>query len=115
SADQATLDRGLKQSLLDAVSRVDFATNSVVLVVPAEGGAGVTAVKDLEGPAVKRIAVGKPATVPAGRFTREALSAAGAWDRLESKFVYADSVRQVLDYVSRGEAEAGFVYATDAA
>ncbi len=115
SADQATMDRGLAQSLFDAASRVDFATNKLVLIVPAEGVTGVTGVKDLESPEVRRIAVGKPATVPAGRYAKEALSSAGAWDRLERKLVYADNVRQVLDYVSRGEVAAGFVYATDAA
>jgi molybdate transport system substrate-binding protein len=115
SADEETMDRGVKQSLLDAASRVDFATNSVVLVVPAEGGIDVGAVKDLEGPSIKRIAIGKPATVPAGRYAKAALAAVGAWEQLEPKFVYADNVRQVLDYVSRGEVQAGFVYATDAA
>ncbi len=115
SADEATTDRGVKQSLLDAASRVDFATNSVVLVVPAEGGVDVTAVKDLEAPSIKRVAIGKPATVPAGRYAKTALAAVGAWERLEPKLVYADNVRQVLDYASRGEVQAGFVYATDAA
>ena len=53
--------------------------------------------------------------MPVGRYTREVLDSASLWTRLEPKFVQADSVRQVLDYVSRGEVEAAFVYATDAA
>jgi molybdate transport system substrate-binding protein len=115
SADQATMDRAADRSLIEPGSRTDFAANSVVLVEPAEGATGLQSVQDLEGPAVKRIAVGKVATVPAGRYTREALEHAGLWARLEPKLVQADSVRQVLDYVGRGEVEAGFVYATDAA
>jgi molybdate transport system substrate-binding protein len=69
---------------------------------------------DLGQPSVKRIAIGKLASVPVGRYTKQALERAGTWTSLEPKFVYADSVRQVLDYVARGEAEAGFVYRTDA-
>ncbi len=115
SADQATMDRAASQSLIEPGSRTDFAANSVVLIEPAEGGTGVKSVQDLAGPAVKRIAVGKVATVPVGRYTREVLEQAGLWTRLGPKFVQADSVRQVLDYVGRGEVEVGFVYATDAA
>lgn len=59
--------------------------------------------------------MGKTATVPVGRYTRQVLEGAGLWSVLEPKFVQADSVRQVLDYVARGEVEAGFVYRTDAA
>lgn len=115
SADQETLNRAADRKLIDADTRRNFATNSLVLIEPARGGAGLKALQDLRGPAVKKIAIGKVATVPVGRYTRQALEAASLWVPLEPRFVQADNVRQVLDYVSRGEVEAGFVYRTDAA
>lgn len=115
SADEETLARGISQKLLDPATRRDIAANQVVLVVPVSGGVPVAKLADLDTPAVKRIAIGKLATVPVGRYTRQALDTAKLWGALEPKLVYADSVRQVLDYVARGEVEAGFVYATDAA
>ena len=115
SADQETMNRGIEQKLLDPDTRRDFAANTLVLIVPAQGTPPVAGVADLAGAAVKRIAVGKTATVPVGRYTQQALTGAGLWTALEPKFVQADSVRQVLDYVARGEVEAGFVYRTDAA
>jgi molybdate transport system substrate-binding protein len=115
SADQDTMDRADAQKLLDTASRRNFARNSLVLVEPAQGGAGVKRLQDLAGAGVRKIAIGKTATVPVGRYTREVLEAAHLWTTLEPKFVQADSVRQVLDYVARGEVEAGFVYQTDAA
>jgi len=115
SADQDTMNRGVDQKLIDAGTRRNFASNSVVLIEPAKDGPGLKALQDLTGAAVRKIAVGKTATVPVGRYTKEVLDGASLWSVLEPKFVQADSVRQVLDYVSRGEAEAGFVYRTDAA
>ena len=115
SADQDTMNRAADQKLIDTATRRDFATNSVVLIEPAKDGPGLKTLQDLAGPGVRKIAIGKTATVPVGRYTREVLESAGLWMRLEPRFVQADSVRQVLDYVSRGEAEAGFVYRTDAA
>ncbi|MGJ7512109.1 molybdate ABC transporter substrate-binding protein [Variovorax sp. GT1P44] len=115
SADQETMNRAAEQKLIDTATRKDFVTNSLVLVEPAKDGPGLKSLQDLTGPAVKKIAVGKTATVPVGRYTKEVLESANLWTVLEPKFVQADSVRQVLDYVSRGEAEAGFVYRTDAA
>ncbi|MDO9403024.1 MAG: molybdate ABC transporter substrate-binding protein [Polaromonas sp.] len=115
SADQDTMNRGAAQKLIDADSRRDVVTNSLVLIEPATGGAGVKSLQDLQGTAVKRIAIGKVATVPAGRYTMQVLDNASLWTVLEPKMVQGDSVRQVLDYVSRGEVEAGFVYRTDAA
>lgn len=113
SADPQTMDRGIKEKVLDGSTRKDFAANTLVLVAPV-GGAPVAKVEDLAGEPVKRIAIGKLLTVPVGRYTKEALDSARLWAAVEPKAVYADSVRQVLDYVARGEADAGFVYRTDA-
>jgi len=115
SADQETMDKAAAQGLIDTATRRDFAGNGLVLIVPLQGGPPPASLQDLAAAPVRRIAVGKTATVPAGRYTRQALEAAGLWDALQPKFVPADSVRQVLDYVARGEVDAGFVYRTDAA
>jgi molybdate transport system substrate-binding protein len=58
--------------------------------------------------------MGNPAFVPAGRYAREAIDAAGTTDNLKHKIIYADTVRQVLAYVARAEVDAGFAYRTDA-
>jgi len=53
--------------------------------------------------------------VPAGRYARGALEAAGLWTAVEPRTISAQNVRQALDYVAREEVDAGFVYASDAA
>ncbi|MBB2983975.1 molybdate transport system substrate-binding protein [Paraburkholderia tropica] len=114
SADEQTVTRGVDAGLFDAATRRDFAANTLVLIVPAAQSSPVKSMADLANPAVQRIAIGKTSTVPVGGYTQQALEKAALWDALAPKFVQADSVRQVLDYVARGEAEAGFVYRTDA-
>ncbi|WP_457447886.1 molybdate ABC transporter substrate-binding protein [Roseateles sp. P5_E4] len=112
SADQETMNRSADQQLIATGTRRDFASNTLVLVAPPDSP--VKRVTDLTLPAVKRIAVGKVASVPVGRYTQQALGTAQLWSALSPKLVFADNVRQVLDYVARGEVEAGFVYRTDA-
>jgi len=114
SADQVAMDKAQAQGAIVPASRVDFAANQLVLIVPT-GGAKVATLNDLIGPAFKRIAWGDPASVPVGRYTKGVLDRAGLTSRLQDKAVLAANVRQCLDYVVRGEVDAGFVYATDAA
>lgn len=97
-----------------AVKRADLLGNSLVLVVPVGGVAIVKGPEDLIGEAINHVAIGDPATVPAGKYAKEALETLGLWTRLQAKLVPAMDVRQALLYVERGEAEAGIVYATDA-
>ncbi len=106
SADQVTMDKAVESKL--------FVSNSLVLIVPSDSKLAIASVDDLKKADVHRIAVGNPDSVPVGRYTKAALTAAGSWDAISGKAVLAESVRQALDYVSRGEAEAGFVYMTDA-
>jgi len=115
SADQKAMDKAVEEKAVKPASRVDFAANQIVLIVPADSKANITALKDLERAEVKRIAYGNPASVPVGRYTQAALQAAGLWDAVQAKSVLAQNVRQSLDYVARGEVDAGFVFATDAA
>ncbi len=90
-----------------------FARNSLVLAVPADNPAKVKGVADLSG-SVKSIGIGTPETVPAGQYAKGALTEMGTYDALVPKMIFGESVRQVLDYLSRGEVDCGFVYGTDA-
>lgn len=113
SADQVTMDKAGK--LMDTATRVDFAGNALVLIVPKDSTLSVSAPRELKGEAFKLVAIGNPDSVPVGRYAKGALEAVGLYEPLAPKFVMAESVRQALDYVARGEVQAGFVYATDAA
>lgn len=113
SADQDAMDRAERNGALLQGSRRDFATNRLVVIVPA-GAAAIASLGDLAGSQYRRIAIGSPQSVPAGRYAKRALEQAGLWERLGPRYVFATNVRQALDYVARQEAEAGFVYATDA-
>ena len=115
SADPEAMDRTGAQRLLAPGSRRDFAGNALVMITPADGTLLFKTLADLQKPEVKRVAIGNPASVPVGRYTKAALMTARLWGTVEPKAVFAQNVRQALDYVARGEVEAGFVYATDAA
>jgi molybdate transport system substrate-binding protein len=115
SADQETMDMAQQQGLVKRADRRDFVRNALVLIVPSDGSAPIRSLEDLTQPGVKRIAIGIPASVPVGRYSKRALEANGLWAKVAAKAINTQNVRQSLDYVARGEVDAGFVYATDAA
>jgi len=109
-AQMNTLER--KELLLPGTRR-DVAGNRLVLVVPA-GSTLVKSVDDLKKPEVRTIAIGETRAVPAGQYAAEALRNLKLFDELQPKFVFAQNVRAVLAYVADRDADAGFVYETDA-
>jgi molybdate transport system substrate-binding protein len=114
SADEETMDRAATTALLDDATRVDFAQNTLVLIVPSGATQTPTQLNALTGASYARLSTGTPSTVPVGHYTVGAIEKAGLTTALQLKWIYAESVRQVLNYVSRGEVDAGFVYRTDA-
>lgn len=114
SADQAFMNEAEAKGLVDASSRRNFASNVMVLVVPAGGKASPASLQDLAASGVQRIAMGNTQTTPLGRDARALFQAAGLWPAVQHKIIYAETVRQVLDYAVRGEVDAAFVFATDA-
>ncbi|MBF0560016.1 MAG: molybdate ABC transporter substrate-binding protein [Nitrospirae bacterium] len=114
SAAQKDMDDADKKGLIRPGSRVNFSANSVVLTVPVGTKIEITSFEDLKSANIKKIAVGNPKTVPAGRYAEDVFSYYKITDTIKDKLIYTENVRQVLDYVARGEVDAGVVYSTDA-
>jgi molybdate transport system substrate-binding protein len=115
AADQKAMDKAQAAGVIDPATRVNFVRNEVVLVVPVRDPYHIKSLADLGKPGVTRIALGNPVSVPVGRYTRAALEKAGLWSMIQARQILGQNVRQVLSYVERGEVDAGFVFATDAA
>jgi molybdate transport system substrate-binding protein len=111
SADEQWADHVIAAGFASESDRVAFATNHLVVVVPVTTTHRPTSLASLAG--LDHVAVAA-AEVPAGRLARQALQHAGVLDALESHLVDAPNVRGALSWVARGEADAAFVYATDA-
>ncbi|HZG83888.1 molybdate ABC transporter substrate-binding protein [Paenibacillus sp.] len=114
SAAAKPMEALIERKLIEPDRVEPLLTNELVLVVPADRGAAIGSLADLSGEGIRNIAIGIPGSVPAGGYAQEALSAAGLWEELAPKIVQAKDVRQVLQYVETGNADAGFVYKTDA-
>jgi molybdate transport system permease protein len=91
-----------------------FLSNRLVWVVPAGRSAAPRSLAAVSERPPSMLALGSP-SVPAGAYARTALRRAGLWPVLADRTVAAASVRRALQWVVRGEAPAGVVYATDAA
>ena len=115
SAAQRQMDELEQKGLIDPSSRRVFARNVLTIIKPAGSALDISKPADLLDPKVRRIVIGNPKTVPVGQYAEESLKALALWDRVQPKLVFAENVRQALDYVARGEVEAGFVYTTDVA
>ncbi len=95
--------------------RRDILGNRLVVITPAGSSTGVKKPEDLLDEKIRHVALADPDAVPAGIYAKQALVALGLWPQLEPKVVAGADVRQALSFVETGAAEAGIVYATDAA
>lgn len=114
SAAPKQMDELASKGMLLEGTRKDLLRNGIVLIVPKGSTLGISSFRDLLKPDVKRVALGEPVTVPAGKYAQEVLTHLGIYDRVNAKAVLAKDVRQVLTYVETGDVDAGIVYTTDA-
>lgn len=87
--------------------------NKIVLIVPTGSDSKFAKFEDIEN--AESIALGDPASVPAGQYAEEALTNLGIWDKIQDKVSFGTNVTEVLNQVAAASADAGIVYATDAA
>jgi molybdate transport system substrate-binding protein len=112
SADELQMDSVEKAGLLVPGTRTRLLTNNLALIV-LRGTRKTLAFEDLAGPAVKRVAMGEPTSVPAGVYGRKWLEREGVWAAVSPKVIPFPTVRAVLAAVEAGRVDAGIVYQTD--
>ena len=95
-------------------TRSNFAGNGIALIVPSKSRLRIRSFEDLRKKEVRRIAIGNPASVPAGKYAEEVLKTSGLWETLKDRIVLCENVRQVMDYTARNEVDAGIFFRTDA-
>lgn len=101
------------ENLIDAGSIVDLLENKIVVIVPADKKDSITTFEQIAD--VETVALGDPESVPAGQYAKEALTNLNLWDAVSAKTSFGTNVTEVLNWVAEGSADAGIVYATDAA
>lgn len=111
SAGKKQMDALQEQGLIVDSTRQDLLGNSLVLIAPKNSG--LSNFEGLTDPAVNKISIGTPETVPAGKYAQETLGNLNLWDKIQAKLVLAKDVRQVLTYVETGNVDAGLVYNSD--
>ncbi len=113
SAAKKQMDALQNKGLIVNNTRKNLLKNQLVLVVP-KNNTTIKTFQDLATNKTKTIALGAVGSVPAGQYAQEVLTYFKLLDKVKAKIVYAKDVRQVLNYVATGNADAGFVYLTDA-
>lgn len=102
-----------EEGMIASDTITDLLENKIVLIVPAGNEKKLEKFEDME--KADSIALGDPASVPAGQYSEEALTNLGIWDKIQDKVSFGTNVTEVLNQVAAASADAGIVYATDAA
>lgn len=113
SAANKQMDALKEKGLIAPDSIVDLLENKIVLIVPSGSETSITAFEDIA--KAESISLGDPASVPVGQYAEEALKSLGIWDEIQDRVSFGTNVTEVLSQVAAGSADAGIVYATDAA
>lgn len=109
SADRALVDDLAKRGIVRADSVRPYAIGSLVLAVQKDLPESIVEIRDLARPEIKKIAIANPELAPYGAAAKQAVERAGMWAELEPKLVQSATVRQALQFLESGNADAGFI------
>ena len=113
SADDDQMDVAARAGALVDGTRVNLIGNQLAVVARQDNVALVKSSFAKAPPEIRRLAVGDPAAVPAGRYARAYLERQKLWTAYETRIVPTPNVRAALAAVENGAADAAIVYATD--
>jgi len=109
AANMAYIDRLVDQKLVLPESVALYAQGRIVLAVNRASGVEATSLQDLRASNIRHVAIANPEHAPYGLAAKQALQSVGVWDQIQEKLVLAENVRQALQYIQTGDAEAGII------
>ncbi|MEN6326301.1 MAG: molybdate ABC transporter substrate-binding protein [Syntrophomonas sp.] len=115
SAAASNMNTLKNEGLLDNSTIKNLLQNKVVMITPLDSTLNISSFKDVTNSSIKKLALGEPTTVPAGKYAEQVFTYYNLLDQAKAKAVYAKDVTEVLTWVASGNADAGVVYSTDAA
>lgn len=113
SASSKDMDTLAAKGLIDESTRVEFASNSLVLITHKDHSTTINSFEQIQPDEIGHLAIGEPTSVPVGRYTKQVFNYLGLWEPLQSKLVMGSDARQVLTYVEMGNVDFGVVYSSD--
>ncbi len=113
SATEKHIDNIIEKGYAIPETKRIFASNEIVFITPKNSTLSISSPEELAKDELKNIALGNSETVAAGIAAKESLVFYGVYEKIKEKAVYGETVRQVLDYVRKGEADGGIVFYTD--
>ena len=109
AADVETVQKLLNEGLILPGTVKIYARGQLVLWTEESTPIKLTSLADVLLPSVERIAIANPETAPYGRAAVEALKAAGLWDQVKDKIIYAENVNQAQQYAATRNTDVAFM------
>ena len=109
AADRTFIEELAVKGVVIPETRALYAQGRLVLATARSAGAKLTELRQLTDARIRHIAIANPAHAPYGRAAEQALRAVGVWDPVRAKLVYGENIRQALQFVESGAAEAGLI------
>ena len=109
AANETFIDDLVKRGVVLAGTRTVYAQGRIVLATAKTFGPPLTDLRALLDERVRHVAIANPVHAPYGKAAEEALRRAGVWQAVKPKLVYGENIRQALQFVESGAAEAGIV------
>ena len=109
AADRTFIEELAVKGVVIPETRALYAQGRLVLATARSAGAKLTELRQLTDARIRHVAIANPAHAPYGRAAEQALRAVGVWDPVRAKLVYGENIRQALQFVESGAAEAGLI------
>jgi molybdate transport system substrate-binding protein len=109
AANVAYVNQLEQKGLIVPDTKAIYARGRITLWTTADSPLKVETVSDLTGPEIKRVAIANPDHAPYGLAAKQALESAGVWESVKPKLVYADNIRQTLQYAETGNVDVSIV------